>query len=266
MRFIRATIRFVLFFLLTFGVHAPWRNPLKRNERFWREWIFRNWAHGFVWLLGMKIRVVGNVPKPPFFLVCNHLSYVDIAALRSVCDTIFVAKADVRGWFLAGKMVADIGTIFINRENRRDIPRAGREITEALQRGEGVTVFPEGTSWNGEKILPFNSSFLEFAAKQNLPVHFASIRYETPEKEQVAAESVAWWRLESGFGEHLFELFKIPRFDCEINFGEAPILAENRKELAGKLHHGVKEIFTPMPQDRKSLIPIKEVNSPRLSG
>jgi 1-acyl-sn-glycerol-3-phosphate acyltransferase len=105
----------------------------------------------------MEIEVIGTPPKPPFFLVTNHLSYVDIGALRSVVKGVFVAKIEVSQWFVAGRIVRDMGIVFIDRKNRRDIPRAGAEIIHRLDEGEGVIVFPEGTSTKGEDILPFNS-------------------------------------------------------------------------------------------------------------
>ena len=128
-------------------------------------------------IAGMGIEVIGDPPTPPFFLVTNHLSYVDIAALRATVKGIFVAKAEVNEWFLAGRIVRDMGVIFIDRNNRRDIPRAGAEIIRKLNEGEGVIVFPEGTSTKGEDILPFNSSFF----CRYLVIHAALCRSPTPE-------------------------------------------------------------------------------------
>jgi 1-acyl-sn-glycerol-3-phosphate acyltransferase len=59
--------------------------------------------------------------------------------------------------------------IFIDRQNRRDIPRAGAEIISVLSDGEGVIVFPEGTTTKGDDVIAFNSSFLQFAAETDLP-------------------------------------------------------------------------------------------------
>jgi 1-acyl-sn-glycerol-3-phosphate acyltransferase len=70
-------------------------------------------------------------------------------------DGVFVAKGEMEGWFLAGKICRDMGTVFITGKTRRDIPRAGAEIIKRLEQGEGVIVFPEGTSTKGEDILPF---------------------------------------------------------------------------------------------------------------
>lgn len=193
----------------------------------------------------MKIEVIGNAPQPPFFLVSNHLSYTDVAALRVVLEGVFVAKGEIESWFLAGRIVRDMGTIFINRQKRRDIPRAGQEIIKKLGEGEGVVVFPEGTSSKGEEVLPFNSSFLEFAAQTDLPVSYASITYKTPVNEPPASETVCWWD-EKGFAEHLWNLFQLKEFTAIINFGDEPIQNANRKILARELHEKVKEGFIPV--------------------
>ena len=117
----------------------------------------------------MRVEIIGSPPRPPFLLVCNHLSYTDIPALRLAANGNFVAKSDIKNWFVAGRIIRDMGAIFINRRNRRDILRAGSEITERLDQGEGVIIFPEGTSTKGEEILPFNSSFLNLPRKQIFP-------------------------------------------------------------------------------------------------
>ena len=247
----RAALRSAALIFLTLGVYVLWLagQPLALlvdNTRFWREWIFEKWAKTFVRIFGMKITVIGTPPRPPFFLVSNHLGYADIPALRSFVECVYVAKGDIQGWPVVGTIVSSFGTIFIDRQNRRDIPRAGEKILEALGRGEGVVVFPEGTSWTGREILKFNSSFLEFAARAELAVSYASIRYETPEGWPLASEAVAWWRVEQTFGAHLFQLFQVPHFQCTIIFGEKPIRSDDRKELAQKLHEAVSRQFVPM--------------------
>ena len=115
---------------------------LQLDSALWRQTIFYYWTQSFVWISGMKIEASGKPPAPPFFLVCNHLSYTDIAALRAVAKGIFVAKGEVQNWFLAGRICRDFGTIFIDRKNRRDIPRArlvpvpdGEDARSLIQRG-----------------------------------------------------------------------------------------------------------------------------------
>lgn len=247
MKHLRAVFRYISFVVSTLGIYGTWFliAPFVPNKVYWRQVIFRAWAHSFVRVSNMKTRVVGTPPAPPFFLVCNHLSYTDVAALRAVTEGVFVAKGEIENWFLAGKIVRDMGTIFINRQNRRDIPRAGAEIVKRLEQGEGVIVFPEGTSTKGETILPFNSSFLEFAARKNLPVAYASITYTTPLDQPKASESVSWWD-EKTFAQHLWYLFQVREFTAIINFGDEPILNDKRKELARTLREKINEKFVPV--------------------
>ena len=247
MKYLRAVVRFFLFVTTTFGLYSAWfvGRLFIPNKQYWRQLAFYSWTKSFVVISGMKIEVIGTPPKPPFFLVSNHLGYVDIAALRAVIRGVFVAKSEIKDWFLAGRIVGDMGNIFIDRKNRRDIPRAGEQIIEKLNEGEGVVIFPEGTSTKGEDVLPFNSSFFQFASETDLPVSYASISYRTPAGEGPASNLICWWE-DISFAAHLFRLFTLPRFTAVINFGEEPILNPDRKELARELRAKVSEKFIPV--------------------
>jgi len=247
MKHVRATIRIFLFVTATLVLYGIWFS-LKffiPNKVYWRQLAFGAWTRSFVWIAGMKIDVIGTPPPPPFFLVSNHLSYTDIAALRAVVRGVFVAKHEILSWFLAGRIVRDMGVIFINRTNRRDIPRAGAKIIERLNDGEGVIVFPEGTSTRGDDVLPFNSSFLEFAAKTDLPVSYASISYRSPQGEPPASTMVCWWE-DISFMAHLYRMFQLKRFTATITFGEESIVNPDRKQLATELRQKVREHFIPV--------------------
>jgi len=250
MKTIRATAKFIAFFAMTFGIYSLWflasLLKTKNSKRRLREFIFENWSRTFVRVANAKLKVIGTPPAPPFILISNHTSYFDIAALRSAAKCIFVAKADIASWFAAGTMVHNMGTIFIDRQNRRDIPRAGADIIEALEGGEGVAIFAEGTTSSGKQVLEFKSSLLEFAAMRDLPVHYASINYKTPLGEPSASEAVCWWREESGFASHLWNFFKLPRFSCTITFGSQPVHAKDRKVLATELQQAVSRQFEPL--------------------
>ena len=247
MKHVRATIRIILFVIATLGLYGSWfvLSFFVPNKVYWRQLAFANWAKSFVLISGMDIEVIGTPPTPPFFLVSNHVSYVDIAALRAAVTGVFVAKIEVSTWFLAGRIVRDMGVIFIDRKNRRDIPRAGAEIIQRLNDGEGVIVFPEGTSTKGEDVLPFNSSFLEFAARTDLPVSYASVSYRTQEGDPPASTMVCWWE-DISFMAHLYRLFKVKRFTATLNFGEGSVVNPDRKQLAAELHQRVKEKFIPI--------------------
>jgi 1-acyl-sn-glycerol-3-phosphate acyltransferase len=247
MKYLLAAIRLIAFLVVTFGIYFLWfaLHFFIPNGLYWRQLIFNWWARAFVKISGMKIEVVGEPPAAPFFLVSNHVSYTDIPLLRVVTGGVFVAKGEIQSWFLGNRIVGDMGNVFVNRQNRRDIPRAGAEVLERLNEGEGVIVFPEGTSSKGEKILKFNSSFLEFAAQTDLPVHYVSITYRTPNNNP-PANSICWWAPEDTFVGHMWKLFQIPGFEAIVTFGDQPVQNPNRKELARKLWEKVNERFVPI--------------------
>jgi len=247
MKYILASVRFVLFLSATIGLYSIWWvfGIFIPNKVYWRQIALSFWTRSFAVISGMDVEVIGEPPTPPFFLVANHLSYVDIAALRTTVKGVFVAKKEVSQWFLAGRIVRDMGIIFIDRNNRRDIPRAGEQIIERLNDGEGVIVFPEGTSSKGEDILPFNSSFFEFASRTDIPVSYASISYRTPEGELPASQSICWWD-ETSFMAHMFRLFTVKRYTAILDFGEENVVNTDRKRLAAELLQRVKEKFIPV--------------------
>ena len=247
MKHFRATFRIFAFFSASLLLYSLWfaGNLVIPNKPYWRQVIFTLWARFYVRLSGLKIDVIGEKPKAPFFLVSNHLSYTDIPVLRSLVDAVFVAKGEIEGWFLAGRMVGDMENIFINRTNRRDIPRAGNDILRKLEDGEGVIVFPEGTSTKGEEILKFNSSFFEFAARTDLPIHYASITYRVGDPGTSASESVCWWD-DTGFLAHMYRFFGLKDATAIVTFGAEPVSSPDRKELAERLWSKVNEHFVPV--------------------
>jgi 1-acyl-sn-glycerol-3-phosphate acyltransferase len=247
MKYFLAAIRLTAFFVVTLWLYGVWfaLDFIIPNKTYWRQIIFGAWARAFARIAGMKIEVIGAPPTAPFFLVSNHLSYTDIPLLRAVASGVFVAKGEIEGWPLGGRIVRDMGNIFVDRQNRRSIPHAGKKVLEKLNGGEGVIVFPEGTSTRGEEVLKFNSSFLEFAAQKDLPVHYVSITYRTP-NNLPPANKICWWLPEETFISHMWKLFQIPEFTAVVTFGEQPVHSPNRKELTKALWEKVTEKFIPV--------------------
>jgi 1-acyl-sn-glycerol-3-phosphate acyltransferase len=247
MRHLRAAFRFVLLFIATFGVYGLWLalSLFIPNKIYWRQLILGWWAASFVRIANCDIEIIGTPPKAPFFLVANHLGYFDIPVVRTAVKGVFVAKHDIETWPFVGTMVRNMGTIYVNRERRRDIPRAGQEVIEKLSQGEGVIVFPEGTSSKGETVLPFNSSFLAFAAQTDIPVSYVSISYRTGEGDARPSEAICWWD-DTPLLTHILQLFSLPSFTAILHFGDEPILNPDRKQLASELRERVKRQFIPV--------------------
>src|SRR4051794_40125845 len=93
----RAAIRFLTFLCATTVIYACWwiGSLIVPNKLYWRQLAFALWTSSFVKISGMTIEVMGTPPRPPFFLVVNHVGYVDIAVIRAVVTGVFVAKAEI---------------------------------------------------------------------------------------------------------------------------------------------------------------------------
>ncbi|HYF08468.1 MAG TPA: lysophospholipid acyltransferase family protein [Acetobacteraceae bacterium] len=115
------------------------------------------------WLIGLKVHVVGRPAHGPGTLfLSNHSSWLDILVLGSVLEGVFVSKADVGRWPVIG-WVARLGrTVFVTRQ-RGTTAREADAMRERLAAGDSLILFPEGTSNDGSRTLPFRSSFLAIA-------------------------------------------------------------------------------------------------------
>ncbi|MGF1670693.1 MAG: lysophospholipid acyltransferase family protein [Balneolaceae bacterium] len=233
---------------VTFGIYASGLLVVKvtgiRYEP-WRNLFMRVWAKGVVVIFNIKIIAAGKPPEPPFFIVSNHLSYLDIVPLYISMKCTFVAKKEVRSWPLLGTMVHAVGVIFVDRTKQRDVSRVNKLLSESLNHYQGLVLFPEGTSSGGQEVLPFHSSLLELPAAGNIPVHTVSLYYETGKKDLPAIDSVCFFGARESFLSHVFKLAQTRKIVCKIRFGDEPVQSGNRKKLAAKLHEKVKELFEP---------------------
>jgi 1-acyl-sn-glycerol-3-phosphate acyltransferase len=136
------------------------------------------WSARLLRLLGVEVQLSGHFKPGAKLLVANHVSWLDIMAIHCACPQArFVSKADVQGWPLLGRLVDAGGTLYIQREKRRDAMRVVHQMAEALQGGETVAVFPEGTTGDGHALLPFHANLLQAAIATEVPVQPVALHY-----------------------------------------------------------------------------------------
>jgi 1-acyl-sn-glycerol-3-phosphate acyltransferase len=155
---------------------VAWRFP--RIDEAGRQAHIRWWSAKLLRVLGLRASVHGEPAREAVLVVANHVSWLDIAAIHAVAPHVrFVSKADVLGWPMIGKMVRGAGTLFIERDRKRDALRVVHQVAEALARGETVAVFPEGTTTDGHALLPFHANLLQAALAARVPVQPLALRY-----------------------------------------------------------------------------------------
>jgi 1-acyl-sn-glycerol-3-phosphate acyltransferase len=219
--------------------------PFRHLKRGWRAWVVTRWARGTATVVGMRVEVIGSPPKPPFFLVANHLSYVDILALFTQLGCVFVSKQEVAHWPVVGFLTRQVDTIFVNRESRRDAVRVLDAIDQALNAGNGVVLFPEGTSSAGDRVYPMKAALFQGAVRQGFPVHCAAVHYETLAGDPPAYQMVAWWGSAS-FASHAVRLCGLRGFRAVIRFAPEPLVGTDRGVLAEQARELVAQHFRPM--------------------
>jgi 1-acyl-sn-glycerol-3-phosphate acyltransferase len=136
------------------------------------------WSAKLLRLMGIALQPKGSPRPGAKLLVANHVSWLDIAAIHAVLpEARFVSKADVRQWPLVGRLVAGAGTLFIEREKKRDALRVVHQMAEALKAGDTVAVFPEGTTGDGRALLPFHANLLQAAIATETPIQPVVLRF-----------------------------------------------------------------------------------------
>jgi 1-acyl-sn-glycerol-3-phosphate acyltransferase len=159
---LRAGAVLALFMTLTVPLMPVQALLLKVSDKAARR--FPHWYHRQVCrVLGIKLTINGAVARDgPVLLVSNHTSWLDIPVLSAVAPVSFVAKKEVGGWPFVSALARLQRSVFVDRARRQAAGDTADEITERLKKGDAIVLFAEGTSSDGNRVLPFKTSL--FAA------------------------------------------------------------------------------------------------------
>lgn len=136
------------------------------------------WARRMLAILGIGLQLSGRPPpRGPVLLVANHISWLDILVMHAARHCRFVAKSEVRRWPLIGRLATGAGTLYIERDSRRDALRMVRRMAESLRAGDILAVFPEGTTSDGVDLLPFHANLVQAAISAGAPAQPVALRF-----------------------------------------------------------------------------------------
>ena len=205
-------------------------------------------------VLGFRVRMIG-VPlyrgKRPVVFVANHSSWLDIVVLGGHLPGCFVSKASVARWPLVGAIARLGRTVFVSR-SRQATGRERDEMRVRLAAGDNLILFPEGTSSDGARVLPFRSAFFSIAEGADPPViQPVSVVYDRLAGLPVghAARSVFSWYGGMALGPHFWRLGQMwgMRATILVHPPIDPARLPSRKELAGVCWRAVAEGASPFP-------------------
>jgi 1-acyl-sn-glycerol-3-phosphate acyltransferase len=216
-------------------------------------------------ILGFRIEAKGALSeRHPTLFVVNHVSYVDITILGALIKGSFVAKSEVAGWPLFGVLAKLQRTVFIERQVRRAAAQRG-ELTRRLAAGDDLILFPEGTSSDGTRVLPFKSAL--FSATETggnpvvvQPVSVAYVRLNGMPMGRLYRPFFAWYG-DMEMAPHLWELLGLGVAGVSVEF-HAPVMAgafPSRKALAaycqGVIADGLAAALSGRERDGAGSVP-----------
>ncbi len=249
---VRATLRGLPLAVLVFGGLAllllvRWvEKPVHGLNRPWTPWITQGVCRGAFLILGIRHHTHGERMQAQGAVVANHSSWLDIFALNARKRVYFVSKAEVAGWPGIGWLARATGTVFINRVARE--AQAQRDLFAArLSAGHKLLFFPEGTSSDGRRVLPFKSTlFAAFFApdlRARMQVQPVTVIYTAPPGED--PRFYGWWGA-MRFGGHLLKVLSARRQGSVEVIYHAPLRVADypdRKALTRALESAVRQAF-----------------------
>jgi 1-acyl-sn-glycerol-3-phosphate acyltransferase len=164
-------------------LHGLWLASVRmpRLDAAGRQAIVQRWSRQLLRTLGVELRLHGLPHAGAVLIVANHVSWLDILALHATAPrTRFVSKTAIAHWPLLGSLARAGGTLFIERERKRDALRVVHEVADALRGDDAVAVFPEGTTGPGDHVLPFHANLLQAAITTGTGVQPVVLRYSEP--------------------------------------------------------------------------------------
>jgi 1-acyl-sn-glycerol-3-phosphate acyltransferase len=213
---------------------------------------FPHWYHRQVCrILGIRLNIEGAVAKgAPVLLVCNHTSWLDIPVLSALTPVSFVAKREVGSWPFVSALARLQRSVFVDRTRRLAAGDAANAMTARLQQGDTLVLFAEGTSSDGNRVLPFKTSLFGAVAGAAKPaadqviVQTAAVVYTHIHGVPItrAERPRLGWYGDMEMTSHAWRVLKSGAITVTIKVGPPVPLADfkDRKDLALKSERAVR--------------------------
>ena len=213
-----------------------------------------DWLHRFCARMlrgfGIELTVEGSFP-PRGALISNHLSYLDIIVYAALNPVVYCARAEMERWPVVGWMTMMAGTVFVDRGAGGSSERAKTGMLTAAHAGIPVTFFPEGTTSNGDQILPFRSGLLAQALAAGEPITAARIAYTLGpgNGDATVQDQVCFWADDADILKHIFRFNSLVGVHAQVRIASEPIHFSSptldRKQAALEAREAVVALGSP---------------------
>ncbi|MEO8134536.1 MAG: lysophospholipid acyltransferase family protein [Betaproteobacteria bacterium] len=204
-----------------------------------RNRMVQRWSQGLLRILAVQLEHTssGAIPERTL-IVANHISWLDIFVLNALQPSRFIAKSDIKRWPLVGFLVGGVGTLFLDRTRRRDAGRINAAVAGALDAGDVIALFPEGTTTEGRELLPFHGSLLQPVIEARGHVLPVAIRYTHIDgSHSIAPAYVGDTSLVTSFRQ----LLRAPRTRVQLHLcAPLPAHGRRRREIAAEAHRIIR--------------------------
>ena len=256
---------FALLTLPLMPVQALLLRTSQRGARVFPHWYHRQLCR----LLGIRLHIEGAIERDrPVLVVANHSSWLDIPVLSAVAPVSFIAKKEVGGWPFVSQLARLQRSVFIDRTRRTAVAGTTSEMARRLRSGDALVLFAEGTSTDGNRVLPLRTSLFgavmpgdgnemppSRAVVQSCAIVFGHLHGLPLDR---AGRSLVGWYGDMEIGRHAWELLKAGPLDVSIRIG-APVPLSTfarRKELARHTENQLRESVVRLLRNKPSDEPV----------
>ena len=198
----------------------------------------RLWFEKILIIVDIKTKIIGKIKKGNYLIISNHSSWLDIIILGSIFKTTFLSKIEVSKWPVIGRITTAVDMLFIDRGSKNAASLAVDGISKFILHDRNVTIFPEGTSSGGKKLLKFKPRLFASIIDTNSPVQCVIIKY--PYKNKKIHPSVPFTRKDSLFFNILKVLFQ-NNITAEVTICDLiDVDGKDRRSIANECYDIVK--------------------------
>jgi 1-acyl-sn-glycerol-3-phosphate acyltransferase len=260
------SIRTALALILICGatlIVVPLQYLALKTRLFSREVLPRFWHRAMVRALGLRVHLRGRMTADrPLLIASNHISWTDIMVVGSLADVTFIARSDLAGWPIIGALSRLQRTVFVERHRKGTAGDQAGQVAERLAGNDALVLFAEGTTGDGNQLLPFKSALfgaarlvLGEANVDTVYIQPMAIAYTRLHGMPMGRQHrmLASWIGDNDLLPHLKEVLREGAMDVEVEFGE-PVeftASSDRKQVTRRVENAVRAMMADTLRHRQ---------------